>query len=348
MDTIGPLPADMYGNKYIINWVCVASGAVELSARPDTSAKSALLSLIEVDCRHGPPKVIRTDQGSQYNNSLLTDYLAYVNTEQQFTKTPYTPMQVGKVERKNQDAMSHVRALIMNRKCRNKWTQVLPLAQRVVMHTYSRAIGTTPYRYVYGSLAAANHGLLLPSTVPLVSTVEDLIQALDKDLADIVAASVEYRDEYFKSRMKGQPTATTNFAEGSYVMARFPGRAPKLLKWRGPFLVLSRDGNAYHLQDLTTLSNIELDVKFLKSFDAASHSAATLKSIADIDTGEEVIDYIVSYTGNPAKRNSLEFRVHWKDTEPTEDTYHWHRDLSTTAALDIFIAAHPELRTLNR
>jgi hypothetical protein len=93
---------------------------------------------------------------------------------------------------------------------------------------------------------------------------------------------------------------------------------------------------------------VSLDVKFLKAFDAASHSAATLKSIADIDTGEEVIDYIVSYTGNPTKRNSLEFRVHWKDTEPAEDTYHWHRDLSTTAALDIFIAAHPELRTLNR
>ena len=70
MDTIGPLPADMYGNKYIINWVCVASGAVELSARPDTSVKSALLSLIEVDCRHGPPKVIRTDQGSQYNKPI--------------------------------------------------------------------------------------------------------------------------------------------------------------------------------------------------------------------------------------------------------------------------------------
>ena len=122
--------------------------------------------------------------------------------------------------------------------------------------------------------------------------------------------------------------------------------APKLLKWRGPFLVLSRDGNAYHLQDLTTLSNVSLDVKSLKAFNAASHSA--LKSIADIDTGEEVIDYIVSYTGNPTKRNSLEFRVHWKDTEPAEDTYHWHRDLSTTAALDTFIATHPELRSLNR
>ena len=171
---------------------------------------------------------------------------------------------------------------------------------------------------------------------------------MDKDLADVVAASLEYRDAYYTSRTKGQPTSTTNFAEGSYVMARFPGRAPKLLKWRGPFLVLSRDGNAYNLQDLTTLSNVSLDVKFLKAFDAASHSAATLKSIADIDTGEEVIDYIVSYTGNPTKRNSLEFRVHWKDTEPAEDTYHWHRDLSTTAALDTFIVAHPELRTLNR
>ena len=94
MDTIGPLSENAYGNKYIINWVCMASGAFEITARPDTSARSALLSLIEVDCRYGPPKVIRTDRGSQFNNSLLKSYFAYVNTAQEFTKTPYTPMQV--------------------------------------------------------------------------------------------------------------------------------------------------------------------------------------------------------------------------------------------------------------
>jgi len=44
---------------------------------------------------------------------------------------------------------------------------------------------------------------------------------------------------------------------------------------------------------------LELDVQFLKAFDPSDNSPAALKSMAEIDRGEEVIEKIVSYTGNP-------------------------------------------------
>jgi hypothetical protein len=326
----------------------VASGALELFAAPDTSAKSALQALISVNCRYGPTAVLRTEQGSQYNNAVIAAYCKYVETGQTFTLSPYTPMQVGKVERKNADVMSHVRAIVMARNVRDSWSRVLPLVQRVVMHTYHRPIGMSPYRYVYGTKAAANHGLLLPSTVPLSSTVEDLVVQLDTDLRAVVEASLTYRAVYIAERVKAQPSASTVYPNDSYVLVKFPHRAPKLLRWRGPYLVLSHNGNAYDLQDLTTMELVTYDISMLKSFDASDVPPAQLVAIARLDHGEEVIDHIVSYTGNPARLNSLEFRVRWHGAEAADDTYHWHRDFKTTAALDAFILLHPELQRLNR
>jgi hypothetical protein len=87
-------------------------------------------------------------------------------------------MQVGKVERKNMDAMNHLRAIVTHHRVRDKWSRRLPFIQRIIMNT---SIGEIPNRFIYGSKAAPNHGLLLPSTTPLKSTVENLVQQLDAD-----------------------------------------------------------------------------------------------------------------------------------------------------------------------
>ena len=97
-----------------------------------------------------------------------------------------------------------------------------------------------------------------------------------------------------------------------------------------------------------TLQPVDLDVQMLKAFDPSDHSPASLKSMAEIDRGEEVIDKIISYTGNPTRKNSLEFRVHWMDSDPADDTYHWHRQIKDTVALEAFIALHPELKVLDK
>jgi hypothetical protein len=292
---------------------------------------------------------MRTDQGSQYDNALLADYLKYDGTTQTFTLTPYTPMQVGKVERKNQEVMRHLTALVMERDIKSKWSRVLPLVQRIVNNTWNRSIGCTPMRYVFGSRMAENQSLLVPAPKALTGSVEDLVQQLDQDLREVVAASLKHREAYLKERLKHEPSASTVYPTDSYVLVKYVvGKAPKLTRWRGPYLVVSHNGNAYTLQDLTTLAIVHFDLSFLKAFDPSTLSPTDLVTIARKDAEEAVIDHIVSYTGTPSKRNTLEFRVRWKDSDPDDDTYHWHRQIKDTEALDEFIKLHPELKVLNK
>jgi hypothetical protein len=82
--------------------VDIATGALDTTAKP---ALQALIQLIAV---------------LSYENSVLTDYFTYVNTSQPFTKTPYTPLQVCKVERKDVDEMNHLHAIVTHLRIRDK------------------------------------------------------------------------------------------------------------------------------------------------------------------------------------------------------------------------------------
>jgi hypothetical protein len=96
------------------------------------------------------------------------------------------------------------------------------------------------------------------------------------------------------------------------------------------------------------MDNLSFDVSILKPFDPLAHSPAKLQEVARADTSEEVIEYLVSYTGNPVKKSSLELRILWKDSEPDKDTYYGHHQMYKTTAMDSFIERHPELRVLNK
>ena len=67
-----------------------------------------------------------------------------------------------------------------------------------------------------------------------------------------------------------------------------------------------------------------------------------------MDEEEDVIDHIVSYTGHPSKRRTLEFRVRWVDSDASGDTFHWYHQIKDSKALDDFIKLHPELACLNK
>jgi hypothetical protein len=133
----------------------------------------------------------------------------------------------------------------------------------------------------------------------------------------------------------------------SNVQIKYSGRFPKLSKWCDPFLVLSQEDTAYLVQDLSRwkTSLLMFLSQALRSFYSFQMK---LQWIVYIDTSEEAFDYIVSYTGEPRKKNSNGFRVHRKDSESDENTYHRHHQISKSAALDSFIQRRPELSELNK
>src|SRR5690606_18017100 len=109
LDTIGPLPEDESGNRYLIVLVDCFSRFVELFPAPDVTAERAVAALLQLFGRYGAPRAIRTDQGSQYSAAMVEQFLELTGVARQST-IPYRPKSNGIVERVNAEVLRHLRS----------------------------------------------------------------------------------------------------------------------------------------------------------------------------------------------------------------------------------------------
>jgi transposase InsO family protein len=71
IDTIGPLPPDDEGNKYVIVIIDTFSRYVTLHAGKDASGSEAASAIHKHICTFGIPASILTDNGSQFINEMI-------------------------------------------------------------------------------------------------------------------------------------------------------------------------------------------------------------------------------------------------------------------------------------
>lgn len=74
-DTIGPLPEDTSGNKYILVVIDCFTRSVELYA-----ILNAAIALLKNIGRYGAPYIIKSDRGVQFNNDLIKEITNLVGT----------------------------------------------------------------------------------------------------------------------------------------------------------------------------------------------------------------------------------------------------------------------------
>ena len=65
--------------------------------------------------------------------------------------------------------------------------------------------------------------------------------------------------------------------------------------------------------------------------------------MAASDKEHYIVDSIVDHTSNKKHKSTLFFRVHWAGYEDSEDTWLPWSKVNELAALDIYLAEHPEL-----
>ena len=99
IDTCGPYPTTLQGNRYILTIVDIYSGWPEAFAIPDKSAETiANIILDELIPRHSCPVTIVTDNGTEFKNSVMETLCQNLNIKHIFTST-YHPEGNGKTER---------------------------------------------------------------------------------------------------------------------------------------------------------------------------------------------------------------------------------------------------------
>lgn len=168
-----PFP-DAYGNCYIVVIVDNFSHWVGTYACANKSAVCAARALIHHIGTFGAPARIRSDGGGEFCNDIVKQ-LAHMIDFKQVVIQPYLHSANGIVERVNRSILERLRFILFDRRIRKQpklqWTDLLPLAQRIVNSSVHSAIGTSPARLIFGDHLDLDRLILSKSPKPITDKV---------------------------------------------------------------------------------------------------------------------------------------------------------------------------------
>jgi len=336
VDLIGPLPADDAGNKYVMTMVDDFSRFVELEPCRDPSAESGARCLVKLFARYGLFKELRTDPGSQFTANLVAKLMELLGVEHRFAPAQ-TPKAMGRVERTNQETMRHARALVFEVAKRARWSDCLPLVQRVINSTVK------PAELMYAGVVDLDRQLFEQD--PPAAERKSFGKYLSDLIGDqkrLVAASDAHQQKVVDTYLAKSPAEPTQFAVGDLVLISYPERAPSKLhsRWRGPYRVTAIAGNRYTCEDLRTQATKVYDITRLKKY--INDPGRDPLEVAAVDADEFIVDKIVDHRGSLPK-SKLEFRVRWAGYTDEDDTWEPYKNVKDLAALDAYARTHPEL-----
>ena len=115
IDFLGPIkPASPKGNSCILVITDYFSKWVEAVALPDQRALTTVDAFHStITQRHGPPKVIISDRGSNFTSKLFSAYCEKLHIQHRFT-TAYHPASNGETERFNRTLISMLRKILQD------------------------------------------------------------------------------------------------------------------------------------------------------------------------------------------------------------------------------------------
>jgi len=345
-DTVGPLPEDEDGNKFIVVIVDNFSKFCMLFSTKSTTALEFAKSFLEFVGIFGVPGEIRTDGGSQFTADVIADLISLLGVEH-LVIVPYHPQANGIVERRNAEVMKHLRAIVMERRVKEKWSLYLPIVQRILNAAYDSSIDTYPAKIIFGEFLPIQRPLLFVHSN--VDNMNDYLVELKNGIESAISASVQYYAERDKFSAINMGAYTPfDFKVGHYVMVRYPTRPPNKLnaKYRGPMVIVSQPHvDIFSVMDLATEKVINVHrERLIHWYSTDNETGRDRVEIAAADHDEFVVDSIVEHRGNPKKKAKMEFRVRWAGYDPEEDTWEPYREVKNLEAFDVYLVQHPELQ----
>ena len=203
IDTCGPYSETEEGNKYIITIVDHFSGWPEAYPSPNKTAESVARILFEKFIpRHSCPRLIISDQGTEFCNAVISSLSAEMNI-QRIKTSPYHPQSNGKTER-----FHRVMNDILAKTDRNEWDVALPCALFAYRTTVNETTKFTPFLVVYGRDPILPMDTLLGPKVKYLGDdyVPTMIQRMHRVFVNVKRNTNEARERN-KARLKAKAKA---------------------------------------------------------------------------------------------------------------------------------------------
>ena len=254
IDLIGPLPESEEGFCWILTVVDVMTGFTLIRALHSKTQEEVAKALWQLICDFGSPKIIQSDNGTEFVNSVIHELINLYGIEHRLI-TAYNPRADGLVERKNKEIGRLLKKQMKGSTA--QWQLMLPMVQLCLNLKELKRTGTEPFTLFF---SRAFNGLEnFSSTHPnenLIEAIEQHIQKINS-LQNLFWPATVKRTEEIRNKKKSEFNTSKKIVEslnaGDKVMIKDVTRESKWDPiYEGPFeIVCQTKGGNYILKDVT-------------------------------------------------------------------------------------------------
>ncbi|KAL0153953.1 hypothetical protein M9458_050710 [Cirrhinus mrigala] len=240
IDCVGPLPKGKAGHQYILTIMCAATRFVEAIPLRTLRAKVVVKELLKFCTTFGLPRIIQSDQGSNFTSKVFKQALQMLGIGHQMS-TAFHPESQGALERFHQTLKAMLRRYCVE--TGGDWVEGLPYLMFASRETVQESLGFSPTELVFGHtvrgpLKLLSDQLLSPSPKPVpvdeyvTSIREKLCKARDLAKLHLSEAQSKMKDRFEIKSVK------RDFSPGDQVLVLLPTPGSILqAKFAGPYLI---------------------------------------------------------------------------------------------------------------
>jgi len=371
---------DCMNNLYVV--VIIDSFTRWLTCVPtqDKSALSAARALIQTIGNFGTPLTIRSDGGGEFVNDTLAAFEAIMGIKHHRI-TPYLHEGNSLAEKANRAVLENLRNLIFDKRYNlngeHQWSDLLPLAQRIINASFNSSIGCSPAQLMFGDNLELDRCLL--TAMPPATTAEApaYIQQLAQNqrvMFDAASKNLDATHSKNLKKWKQDHTSDTSLQQmlqaapedGVWVLARIRDDAPIdkwKPRWAGPFRLLdfkSESQSIVRLWDTIANKVIEAHLNDVELWNHKfTESVEGLTKVAEYDGWVYPMDGILSMALTPddadeehvplaldvprtKAKYSYSFCIKWRNYE--EPTWVKYNAIKDTITFRAWSAMHPDLK----
>ena len=309
IDLAGPLPISKNQKTFIMVLVDVLTRYCVLTALPDKRMDTICEALVSIFCNYGFPKIIQSDNGTEFVNKFLKYLTTKAKIDHRLT-TPYHPRANGLAERAIKETKRLLRKLVEEDK--ENWDAYLDTVQYHLNARVHPIHKTKPFVAMFArqsnpfkdySNSIANHDQ---------NTIANAIKLTQEIIHPAIAETFNQNQKKAKNKFD-RTHKITIFEENQWVKLRNPKYTDALSnKYTGPFCINTAHGNkAFTIHDI---NGHVLPGKF------APKDLIPISTPRSNQTEQEYeIDRIIAH--KVLKDGTIKYRVRWTGYLPKDDTW---------------------------
>ena len=245
IDVVGLLPKTRGGNEYMLTIMCTTTRYPEAIPLRRITSKSIIPILTRFFTQFGLPRVVQSDQGSNFTSAIFQQVMATLGIKQ-YLASAYHPESQGALERFHQTLKSMLTKFCLENTC--DWDEGIPYVLYAIRSAKQESLGYSPYELLFGRDIRGPLKLLQESRLDerdSVTLSEYVVKMKDRlksaqELAkkNLLEAQTEMKRQYDKDSVH------RSFQPGDKVVLFMPFRRfPLQAKYQGPFKVFSKESD---------------------------------------------------------------------------------------------------------